>query len=213
MTSLKTCCLAAAPLILLLSGAAAKAGVVLDGVHLVGVDGSGSYAGGIFSTTGCCAGMSVYVGSVAVANQVVPVTGATPDDTWLDLAYTVPDDATTHIVLESSYFYPTYGTELFFNAPFGTGNVGASGPSVVAYLDDSNNLASSFAPNAVPDWADAFYAQSGGGLSFTDGTETVTLSNYQVTSDDVNGDASVAFDLTATDSASAGAPEPGTLLL
>jgi hypothetical protein len=53
------------PGLLLLSAitATAQANVILDGAHLLQQDGSGTYGGSIWSTTGCCASAVLGVGT------------------------------------------------------------------------------------------------------------------------------------------------------
>ena len=198
---------------LLLAGGVAQAGIVLDGAHLLNIDpNTGSASGGIFSTSCVCAGAYMYVGSFAGANLISTTSRAAPD-TWSDMAYSVPI-GTTHMELVGAYAYQVNGVDLFFNMPFGTGNVGASGPSITAYLDGSNALSSGIVGSTQPSYGYTVSVPNGG-LSFTSGTQTVTLSNY-ATGYESGLYPFASFDLTVTDAGGGGpaeAPEPGTVWL
>lgn len=217
---MKTFSLVTAGLGLLLAGGVAQAAIVLDGAALTSTDPtSGSYNGiGEFSTTGCCSGASLYVGPVAPGHLLSTTPSAAPDGGYQDLAYSLPN-GTTSFVLESSFAWsPTNATDLFFNMPFGSGIVASQRPSITAYLDASNTLSSGIAGSTQPNWgyytnATALgYSQvANGGLSFTGGGQTVTLSNYASGVDPSNSLNFASFDLTVTSAGSSGVPEPGTV--
>jgi hypothetical protein len=210
---LKTFSLLTAGLALWAAGGVAQAGIVLDGASLLTIDpATGAYsANGIFSTTGCCDGLNVYVGSIGSLGSALSLSTGLAPDTYPDLAYTLPN-GTTSFVLEGTVIWGAInGTDLFFNMPFGTGNVGSQGPSITAYLDGSNNLASGSASNTQPNWVLSIANLPNGGLSFSGGGQTVTLSNYASGFDPNNSLDYASFDLTVTSAGSV--PEPGTVLL
>ena len=197
---------------LLLAGGVAQAGIVLDGASLTATDPTtGSYNGiGEFSTTGVVSVASLYVGSVALVNLLGTTLSAAPDGGYQDLAYSLPN-GTTSFVLEGAFAWsPTNATDLFFNMPWGFGTVASQGPSITAYLDGSNTLSSGIAGSTQPSWGYSPFMPNGG-LSFTGGGQTVTLSNYAYGIDPANGLNSASFDLTVTSAGSSGAPEPGTV--
>jgi hypothetical protein len=197
---------------LIISLGAAHAGIVLDGAHLVSIDPStGSYAFGVLSTTACCDPASLYVGSYDPANVLATTLQADPD-VWNDLNYALPT-GTTHLVLVGNYpFASDYGTDLFFDETFGTGLVGASGSQITAYLDDSSTLSSGTDGAVQPSYGYYFPRVLNGALSYTNGMDTVTISDY-ATGANTDGTPFASFDLTVTDAVVTAAPEPGTISL
>lgn len=212
---LKTFMCLTATLALSLAGGVAQAGIILNGAHLLSIDrNTGSYTNGngIESTTGCCAGASLYVNSVAAGNLIAGSLSTGVDSGYTDLGYSLATGV-THFVLEGAGVFNAapWGTDIFFNMPFGTGTVASQGPSITAYLNASNALTSGLAGSVQPNWSLNSFSLPNGGLLFSSGGQTVRLSNYASVVDANNKPAN-SFDLTLS-SAVTGAPEPGTVWL
>jgi hypothetical protein len=168
----------------------ASASIVLDGAHLLEQTATGDYSGAaIWSTTGCCALAQLGIGTTP-ANATFLNTSAG------DLAYTVPD-GTTHFVLigQPGYSVPKLGVSLFFNETSGAPQIGVYGnPMAASGIQRTYDYYSGSVP--------------AGGLSYTNGGQTVTLSNFVFTNGSGATPIYASFDLT---SSSSGVPEPATV--
>ncbi len=167
-------------------GGVAHAGIVWNSANMVNVDNAGNYTGAVWSTTGCCAGLTVtqgaaYGGSSAVSLPLTLV------------------DGTMHLFF-AGYTFPVnlLAVDMFFDE---------STAGAAAQITVFNNGVTTSGSGNQPGYA-FVGSNPNGGLSYTIGGRTVTASNFSVF-DSVNNIAQL--DLTVGPTQSGAAPEPGSI--